>query len=134
MLLFHNGVIHTLDPNHPQPEALLAGEDGRILALGARQDLERPGVRAIDLAGRTLISGFNDAHVHVAWLGMLLTRLVDVRIHVAPAISVVIARLAERARSQPAGSWVEGVGYNEALLPEGRHLSREDLDQASIEH
>jgi predicted amidohydrolase YtcJ len=134
MLLFHSGVIHTLDPREPRPEALLAGDDGRILALGARGELERPGAHAVDLGGRTLIPGFNDAHVHVAWLGMLLTRLVDVRIHVAPAIPAVVARLAERAAQQPAGAWVEGVGYNEALLPEGRHLSREDLDRASREH
>lgn len=134
MLLFSNGPIHTADPQAPAAEALLVGDDGRILAVGARAELERPGARHVDLAGRTLIPGFNDAHVHVAWLGLLLTRLVDTRIHVAPSIPAIVARLAERARGQPPGSWVEGVGYNEALLPEGRHLSRADLDAASLEH
>ena len=43
-------------------------------------------MRHVDLGGRTLIPGFNDAHVHVSWLGMLLTSLVDTRIHVAPNI------------------------------------------------
>ena len=134
MLLFSNGVIHTADPQAPVAEAVLVGDDGRILAVGARADLERPAARRVDLAGRALIPGFNDAHVHVTWLGMLLTRLVDARIHVAPSIPAIVARLAERARSQPPGSWVEGVGYNEALLPEGRHLTRGDLDAASRDH
>ncbi len=113
---------------------MLVGHDGRIAALGARAALERPGVRHVDLAGHALIPGFNDAHVHVLWLGMLLTRLVDTRIHVAPNIPAIIDRLAVRAQSQPVGSWVEGVGYNEVQLPEGRHLTRHDLDQASTTH
>jgi predicted amidohydrolase YtcJ len=134
MLLFSNGVIHTVDPNLPNPEAVLVGDDGRIAAVGARAALDQPGVRHVDLAGRTLIPGFNDAHVHVSWLGMLLTHLVDTRIHVAPNIPAIISRLAARAQSQPPGSWVEGVGYNEAQLPEGRHLTRYDLDLASTAH
>src|SRR5262245_98294 len=110
MLLFSNGIIHTVDPSMPRAEAVLVGDDGRIAALGARAALERPGVRHVDLAGRTLIPGFNDAHVHVSWLGMLLTRLVDTRIHSAPNIPAVIERLRTRAQTQPAGSWIEGVG------------------------
>jgi predicted amidohydrolase YtcJ len=134
MLLFSNGIIHTLDPTIPNPEAVLVGDDGRIAAVGARAALERPAVRHVDLAGRTLIPGFNDAHVHVSWLGMLLTDLVDTRIHVAPNIPAIVDRLAARAQSQPPGSWVQGIGYNEAQLPEGRHLTRHDLDQASAAH
>ncbi|HET9221495.1 MAG TPA: amidohydrolase [Roseiflexaceae bacterium] len=134
MLLFSNGVIHTVEPDLPNPEAVLVGDDGRIAAVGARAALERPGVRQIDLAGRTLIPGFNDAHVHVSWLGMLMTNLVDTRIHVAPNIGAIVDRLAARAQTQPPGSWVEGVGYNETQLPEGRHLTRHDLDQASTAH
>jgi predicted amidohydrolase YtcJ len=100
MLLFSNGMIHTVDPSLPNPEAMLVGDDGRIAAVDTRAVLEGPGARPIDLAGRTLLPGFNDAHVHVSWLGMLLTRLVDTRIHVAPNIPAIVDRL--RAQSQPA--------------------------------
>ena len=134
MKLFYNGLIHTLDPTYPTPEAVLVGDDGRISAVGPLHALEKPSVPKLDLAGRTLIPGFNDAHVHVSWLGLLLTQLVDCRIHVTPNIPTIVQRLAERAQAQPEGAWVEGVGYNEALLPEGRHLSRYDLDQASRQH
>src|SRR6476659_4355093 len=100
MLRFSNGIIHTVDPNLSNPEAVLVGDDGRIAAVGPRAVLERPGVRHVDLAGRTLIPGFNDAHVHVSWLGLLLTSLVDTRIHVAPNIPALVTRLAARAQSQ----------------------------------
>src|SRR5262245_27034088 len=109
MLLFSNGIIHLVDPSQPAPEAVLVGDAGRIAAVGARSTLGRPGVRHVDLGGRTLIPGFNDAHVHVSWLGLLLTSLVDTRIHVAPNIPAVIDRLAARAQSQPQGNWVQGI-------------------------
>lgn len=134
MLLFFNGTIHTISPASPAPEAVLVDDAGRIAAVGPLADLDRPGVRRVDLAGRTLIPGFNDAHVHVVWLGHLLIHQVDVRIHVAPDIPTAIGRLAARAAATPPAGWVEGVGYNEALLPEGRHLTRHDLDRASPNH
>lgn len=136
MQLFTNGIIHTIDATHPAPEAVLVGDNGRILAVGSRPALQRqaPNATLVDLAGHTLIPGFNDAHVHVSWLGLLLTQLVDCRSHVAPNIPAIIARLAERAQREPAGTWVQGIGYNEALLPEGRHLTRADLDQVSPDH
>lgn len=136
MHLFYNGIIHTMDSDYPHPEAVLVDAAGRIEAVGAYSVLSQSvaAVNHIDLAGRTLIPGFNDAHVHVIWLGHLLIHYVDARIHVAPTIPAIIEKFAERARSQPPGEWIIGVGYNEALLPEGRHLTRADLDQASTQH
>ena len=134
MRLFFNGPIHTMDADHPTAEALLVDDEGRIRSVGDLRELERPGVERVDLAGRTLIPGFNDAHVHVSWLGLLLTQLVDVRIHQAPDIPAVIERFAERAQREAPGTWLRGNGYNEALLPEGRHLTRDDLDLASRDH
>lgn len=133
MLLFYNGTIHTMDPAYPTGEAVLVGADGRIQAVGNKDDLATPTAHLIDLQGRTLIPGFNDAHVHVAPLGMLLTQYVDVRVHVAPDIPTVLARLAERSANEPPDAWIQGTGYNEALLAEGRHLTRADLDQVSTE-
>jgi hypothetical protein len=136
MYLFYNGAIHTIDPTYPNPEAVLVNAAGRIEAVGSYAALSQgvPVSHQVDLAGRTLIPGFNDAHVHVIWLGHLLVHYVDARIHVAPTIPAIIEKFAKRAQSQPPGEWLIGVGYNEALLPEGRHLSRADLDQASTVH
>lgn len=134
MRLFYNGTIHTMDPAYPTVEAVLVGTDGRIQAVGKYSEIATPTAQLVDLQGRTLIPGFNDAHVHVAPLGMLLTQYVDVRVHVAPNIPTVLARLKERTAQEAPGMWVQGTGYNEALLAEGRHLTRNDLDQVSTEH
>lgn len=136
MLIFHNGVIHTMDWRFPQPEALLVGDDGHIAALGAYADLaaHAPTARRIDLGGDVLLPGFNDAHVHVWKLGLLLTVQVDARKAVAPDIPTIVERFRERARTTAPGTWLTGRGYNEAELPEKRHLTRADLDAASLEH
>jgi predicted amidohydrolase YtcJ len=137
MLLFYNGTIHAIDPNFPRAEALLTGGDGRILAVGSLAEVEaaaRPGTQRVDLAGRTLIPGFNDAHVHIWKLGLLLTLQVTANKAVAPDIETIIERFRARAEILPAGTWITGRGYNEAELPERRHPTRADLDAASPNH
>lgn len=137
MLLFHNGIIHTIDPNYPHPEAVLTSDDGRIQAVGTLAECEaaaRRGTKRVDLAGRTLIPGFNDAHVHIWKMGLLLTRQVIANKTVAPDIPAIIQRFRQKAHSLPAGDWITGRGYNEAELPEKRHPTRHDLDAASPDH
>ncbi|MCB9457592.1 MAG: amidohydrolase [Anaerolineaceae bacterium] len=137
MQLFHNGTIHTIDPHYPAPEAVLVGDDGRIAAVGTLAEVEaaaRPGTQRVNLGGRTLLPGFNDAHVHIWKMGLLLTIQVDARKGLAPDIPAIVRLFRERAATLPAGTWVAGRGYNEADLPERRHLTRHDLDAASTDH
>jgi predicted amidohydrolase YtcJ len=64
--LFHGGPIYTIDKTQPTVEAVLVRE-GRIVALGAKAAVEQhagPGAQRVDLAGRTLLPGFIDAHAH----------------------------------------------------------------------
>jgi predicted amidohydrolase YtcJ len=137
MPLFHNSIIHTIDSQHPRAEALLTGDDGRILAVGSLAEVEaaaRAGTKRVDLAGRTLIPGFNDAHVHIWKMGLLLTRQVVANKSTAPDIETIIERFRDKAESLPPGTWITGRGYNEAELPERRHPERHDLDAASLDH
>ncbi|MFX0099524.1 MAG: amidohydrolase [Candidatus Hodarchaeota archaeon] len=73
--LYHNCNIITVDENNTIAEAM-ATLDGRILAIGALEDLEDQvtkasketpgagGVNKIDLNGGTVLPGFIDAHLH----------------------------------------------------------------------
>src|SRR2546422_4408855 len=75
-LVFINGNLLTQDPARLHAKAL-AVEGDRIAAVGSRTDVERavrPGARTVDLGGRTLVPGFNDAHAHAWKLGQLLTQ------------------------------------------------------------
>ncbi len=129
-LIFENGVLLTQEPARPVAEAL-AVAGGRIVALGSREDLaslSRPGSRRIDLAGRTLIPGFNDAHAHVWKIGQLATGMLDLR--GVESLAALQARLRQAAAPLPAGAWLLGRGYNEAEMREGRQPNRWDLDAA----
>jgi hypothetical protein len=135
VLVFYNGVIHTMDKANPTAQAVVVVKD-KIRQVGPLDVFETMprGATYIDLEGRTLIPGFNDAHVHIWKLGLLLTAQVDARRAAAPDIPAIIAAFRAKASRLPPGTWLTGRGYNEAELPEGRHPTRHDLDQASPDH
>ncbi len=65
-LLLRSGHILTMDPAHPEGEAIAIDGD-MIVAVGSDADVgavAAPGALSIDLAGRTVLPGFNDAHCH----------------------------------------------------------------------
>ena len=66
LILIH-GRIFTGNTTHPWAEALAISGD-RIIAVGTTADVERrrtAATRTLDLGGRTVIPGLNDAHIHI---------------------------------------------------------------------
>jgi len=128
-LILRNGALLTQDSGAPAARAL-AVRAGRIVAVGRDEDvvtLAGPATRTIDLGGRTVVPGFNDAHAHLWKIGHLLTTMVDLR--GATSLGEVGERLQRAAPDRPAGAWLLGRGYNEARLAEGRPPARQDLDR-----
>jgi len=125
-ILIFNANILTQDPTQPTAEAL-ALRDGRILAVGKLDAMPSSATsQRIDLGGRTLIPGFNDAHVHVWKVGHLLTSMLDVRgVGSIPALQ---SHIRDFAAQLPPNAWFMGRGYNEAVLAESRHPTKADLD------
>ncbi len=131
--IFHRGRIHTVDPARPSASAL-AVLGGRIVAIGDDElvdDLRAD--RVVDLGGRSVVPGFNDAHNHMLAYGVTLD---DVPLSSPPVRTVAdICRLiAERAATTPAGDWVIGHGYDQNKLAEGRHPTAAELDAAAPNH
>lgn len=128
-----DGHIHTLDGCCPRVEAV-AVKDRRIVALGQTNDIQTltgPGTMMIDLAGRTVIPGFFDAHVHVMEMG---TKLSWIPLDDCQSIEEMVARVRERAENTPPGDWIIGHGWNEADFAEGRLPNRHDIDAATTQH
>ena len=85
-----------------------------------------------DLAGRTLMPGFVDAHCHPLMLGQTQSWL-NVGADVAPSIPALVALLREGARQLPPGAPLRAFGYDYRRLSERRHPLAEDLDRAATD-
>src|SRR3954453_4795 len=65
-LILLGGKVFTGDLEKPSAEAVAISE-GRVLAIGSNEEIRRlanKNTRIIDLQGRTVIPGINDAHFH----------------------------------------------------------------------
>ena len=120
-------------PLHPlslPPADAVAVSHGRIVAVGRGEDLKAlagPETHTLSLDGATLLPGFHDAHCHVLGFGQMLTMTPLSGVKTVPEI---IQRLQGRAAEQNAGvgAWVRGRGYDQNVLAERRHPTRQDLD------
>ncbi len=133
--LYTNCTVHTMDGAASQNGALLI-EGERIVAVGPRSEVEAlvtSGARKIDLAGQTVVPGFNDSHAHILWVGLALEQ-VDVGVDAVNSIDDIRGAVQARARTVPTGDWVLGRGYQQTALREQRHPTRHDLDPISADH
>lgn len=135
--IYAGGDIITINDAQPSAEAL-AIRDGRILAVGLRDEVEAahrgPGTEMVDLAGKTLLPGFIDPHSHFIDSLSLADRINVSAPPVGPArdTAEIINALKTGAASkglQP-GELLLGYGYDENLMPAGELLSRDLLDRA----
>ncbi len=132
--LYFGGVILNPRLRHSvyrlEPVEALFVRDGKIAAVGRLSDLEAlvtPQTRRVNLEGRILLPGFNDAHIHVWKVGQLRTTLLDLR--GVASLAELYAKVAERARTLKPGEWLWGRGWNEALLAEKAPPSKDALDR-----
>ncbi len=139
-IVFLGDHIVTMDPDRPSVEAVaVRGET--IAAAGSRDDvlaLRGEATRVVELGDRALLPGFIDAHGHFLAVGRSLDALSlhpppvgDVR-NVDDVVRKIRAWIAER--EIPPGGLVVGSGYDDSLLAEQRHPTRDDLDRASTAH
>ncbi len=137
-VIFFGGQIVTVADDQPSPEAVVV-KDGVIVFVGGRgeaHDLWRgPRTRLRDLRGRAMLPGFVDAHGHLGGIGLQAT-IANLLAEPDGDISD-IAALQDALRAFDAGpvgsrsAWIVGFGYDDAMLAEGRHPTRKDLDAVS---
>jgi predicted amidohydrolase YtcJ len=125
-VIFRNGKVYTLDARKPWAQAVaVAGE--KIIAVGSNAEvlaLDGPGTKVIDLAGRMLMPGFVESHIH-PFVGAFMTSGVDLQL---PTGAEALAAIASYAKAHPTGP-VRGFGWRVDMFPpEGP--TREMLDSA----
>ena len=74
-LVFTGGPVFTANTVRSRAHTV-AVADGRIIAVGGDdvRDLIGPQTELVDLQGRMLLPGFQDAHVHPVWGGLDMLR------------------------------------------------------------
>jgi hypothetical protein len=125
-LVLYNGKVLTVDKRFSVRSAV-AVREGKIVAVGGRELLRRyPNARRIDLKRRTLMPGFIDTHLHVLALSHRAIEPARAR-----SIAEIQEMIALKAAELGPGEWIEGLGWDEALLAEKRAPTRADLDAAA---
>jgi predicted amidohydrolase YtcJ len=135
-IIYAGGDIVTVNDNQPSAEAI-AMKDGRIVAVGARAPIEldhkRETTLVIDLAGKTLLPGFIDAHSHYF---SSLTVANQVNVYAPPAgpgkdPASIVAELVKfhDHHKIASGQVIQAYGYDENVMPGGIGLTRDDLDK-----
>jgi len=120
-LVLLNGRVWTENPRLPESEAV-AIDGSRILAVGssaAMRKLAGPNCKVVDLQGRRVLPGFNDAHVHFLGGG---NSLISVQLGDANSAAEMRRRIGAYAQSIGKGEWIREGNWDHqrwtpAVLP-----------------
>ncbi len=127
-LILVNGKIFTADEKFTLAEAV-AVDGEKIVAVGSTKDLREKysAVKEIDLQGKLVTPGFNDAHVHF-FRGAL--SLLTVNLFESKSADEAAARVAAKVKETKSGEWIIGRGWDHTLWG-GKFPSREVLDKVA---
>lgn len=112
-------------------EALLIA--GGVIAASGPEDGVRAKApafcRVLRLFGESVLPGITDGHIHLAtWAKQ--RALLD--LSAAASLAEALAMVKAESERLPPGRWVRGWGYNDSRWPEGRSITRQDLDGLGI--
>lgn len=128
-----NGNIYTVDVRLGRVEAI-AITRGKIAAVGTAEEMQHwvgPETKVIDLEGKFVMPGFNDAHTHLANAGQ---GSLSVNVEGTRSIAEFQQRIRARLSEFEPGTWVVGRGWDHSLWEENRMPTKADLDAVSTSH
>lgn len=116
-LVLTGGRVWTGNAKQRWAEAIaIRGET--IVAVGRDADIRAlvgPDTRRMELNGRFVMPGINDAHIHFGGT----TRLTQVDLNDARSLEQMQQRVAAHAREHPEAAWIQGFGWQYAAIPDG---------------
>lgn len=120
---FVGGKVWT--PGYAAPRRLdVLVADGWVVSVARSDELDTTDAETVDLTGRLLVPGFQDAHAHPLVAG---TNLLSCDLSGSADAREILDRVAAYAATLPADGWVLGGGWDREAFPRGGP-TREQLD------
>lgn len=129
-LILMNGKIYTVEPDQPWAEACAIG-DGKIIAIGETKSIQRyrgKTTKVIDLDGRLVLPGFNDAHVHFSDGGFYL---LGIDLRDANDEKEFVERIKNYASKINQGEWILGGNWDHEAWPSKKHPTKMLIDEVT---
>lgn len=130
-LVIKNAKIVTIDKDNPRAQAI-AVKGEIIMAVGSnkkiRPYIEEGTTQVIDMGGRLLVPGFNDAHIHFLSGGNALMNLDFRYVHDPEEIAKMVKEKVDQ--SQP-GELITGGGWEHETFPDKQWPTKEILDKVA---
>ena len=137
LILSSDKVILMIGDQKAQPLSI-AIKNKKIIWVGSHKNAKNIQGKHIDFGDQAILPGFIDAHGHASYLAFA-TQVANLAsppvggINTIKELQAELRKFIEESNLQP-GEWVMGLGYDDSLLSEQRHPTKEDLDEVSTEH
>ena len=137
LILSSDKVILMIGDQKAQPLSI-AIKNEKIIWVGSHKNAKNIQGKHIDFGDQAILPGFIDAHGHASYLAFA-TQVANLAsppvggINTIKELQAELRKFIEESNLQP-GEWVMGLGYDDSLLSEQRHPTKEDLDEVSTEH
>jgi predicted amidohydrolase YtcJ len=118
----------------PRSVQALAVSAGKLIAVGSNDEIKKlvgPKTQVVDLGGRFVMPGFNDAHVHLGSGGF---EKLNVNLVGSKSLDDMKQRIAARVKTAAPGEWIVGRGWDHTLWTEQKTPTRADMDSVTGNH
>src|SRR5260370_7590763 len=129
-MIVTNAKVWTVDKQQPAAEAVAVIGD-RIVAVGSSGEVDRwrgPQTKILDAAGKLLLPGFNDAHVHFVDGG---AQLDQVQLSDATSEQEFVNRIAAQVKKTGKGEWILGGDWDETRWSPAELPTHSSIDSVS---
>ena len=131
-LIVTNANVITLDEQNSRAEAV-AILGGRIVRVGTNEEamsMAVDPVTVLDLQGKTVAPGFVESHIHPVMAAHYNLEMVNCGTPPNRTIADIVEKLGEAAKQVGRGEWISGRGFDDSLVEDMRHITRQDIDAA----
>lgn len=139
--IYFGGSIVTMEGDSASYVEAIAVKDGKLVFVGSKAGAEKmkgDSTAMNDLKGKALFPGLIDGHAHfggfpVQAIGAKILPPPDAGVSNIPQLQEILKEWATPGNIALTG-WIFGMGYDESVLDEKRHPTKQDLDKVSTEY